>query len=81
MRVKSYYQFSDRISRVILETKPKDTIVVQVYMPTSDYEDDEIEEMYDSIEEVIKTIRRDENLIVLGNWNMVKEKGTIGARK
>jgi hypothetical protein len=41
-------------------------------MPTSHYEDDEIEDMYDGIEEVIKTIRGDENLIILCHWNAVK---------
>jgi hypothetical protein len=45
MREKSYHWFSDRIIIVGLETKPKDMVVMQVDMPTSDYEDDEIEDV------------------------------------
>jgi exonuclease III len=78
MRVKSYYQLSDRILMVRLETKLKDPIVLQVYMPTSNYEDDEIEDMHDSIEEVIKTVRGGEKLIILGDWIAVVGEGQDG---
>jgi exonuclease III len=55
--LKGYYQISDRKLMVRLETKLKDIIAAQVFVPTSDCEDDEIEDMYDSIEEVTKTIK------------------------
>ena len=57
MRVKSFLQYNERIVMVKLETKPVDTVVVQVYMPTTDYEDEEVEDVYDDIREVIKQVR------------------------
>ena len=37
----------DRIIAARISSTPKCLFVVQVYMPTSDYEDSEIEEMYE----------------------------------
>lgn len=34
-KVKGFVQYYERIILVKIETKPKDTITVQVYMPTS----------------------------------------------
>ena len=67
IRVKSFLQYNERIVMVKLETKPVDTVVVQVYMPTTDYEDEEVEEVYDDIREIINQVRGEENLIVLGD--------------
>jgi exonuclease III len=75
MRVESNYQYCDGIVRVRLETKPQSTVIIQVYMPMSNYEDDEIEDMHDGTEEVTKTVRGDENLIVPGDWNAVVGEG------
>ena len=64
MRVKSFLQYNERIFMVKLETKPVDTVVVKVYMPTTDYEDEEVEDVYDDIREEIKHVRGEANLIV-----------------
>ena len=64
MRVKSFLQYNERIVMVKLETKPVDTVVVKVYMPTTDYEDEEVEDVYDDIREEIKHVRGEANLIV-----------------
>jgi hypothetical protein len=41
-------------------------------MPTSDYEDDEVEELYDIIEEIFEEDGMGEtNTIVMGDWNGV----------
>lgn len=37
-------------------------------MKTSNSNDDQIEEVYDKIEETIETIKGEENLIILENW-------------
>jgi hypothetical protein len=39
--------YSDIIIAVKLKAEPVSILIVQVYMPTSDYEDDEVEELYD----------------------------------
>jgi exonuclease III len=41
-------------------------------MPTSDYEDDEVEELYDVVEEILEEDRKGEaNTIIMGDWNSV----------
>ncbi|HCF9438090.1 TPA: hypothetical protein NI641_006403, partial [Pseudomonas aeruginosa] len=49
MRVNYYEQHSDRIIIVKIDTKPTPTTVVQVYMPTSSADDEEIEEIYEEL--------------------------------
>ncbi|KAF2904596.1 hypothetical protein ILUMI_01577 [Ignelater luminosus] len=40
-------------------------------MPTTGHDDEQAEETYDYINELIKHVRGDENLIILGDWNAV----------
>jgi hypothetical protein len=41
-------------------------------MSTSEYEDDEVEELYDIIEEIFEEDRKGEtNTIIMGDWNSV----------
>jgi len=51
-------------------------------MPTSSHKDEEIEEMYEQISEVIEMAKEKDNLIILGDWNAVvgerTEPGVIG---
>ena len=45
---------------------------MQVYMPTSEYEDDEVEKLYDTTEEILEEDGKDDtNSIILGDWNSV----------
>ena len=52
--------------------------MVQVYTSRSDYEGEEVEDVYQDITEVIKQVRGEENLIVLGDRNTVVGKGQDG---
>jgi exonuclease III len=63
---------SDRIIAVMLKTEPVSILIVQVYMPTSEYKDDEVEELYDVIEEIVEEDRKGKtNVIIMGDWNSV----------
>jgi len=45
---------------------------MQVYMLTSEYEDDEVEKFYGTIEEILEEDGKgDTNSIILGDWNSV----------
>ena len=47
-------------------------MMMQVYMPTSEHEVDEAEELYDIIEEILEEdLKGDTNTIILGDWNSV----------
>ena len=45
---------NDRIIAVKLKAKPVNILIMQVYMPASEYEDDEVEKLYDTIEEILE---------------------------
>ena len=57
---------SDRIISIRIEAKPKNLTIIQVYAPTSDYSDNEIEEFYEKIDESIKTTPKKDFIVVLG---------------
>ena len=68
-----------------IEPEPADVVIIQVYMPTSTYEDNEVEEMYEQLDCLIKAEKSNTNLIVMGDWNCIigegqdeKEVGAFG---
>lgn len=67
-QVEGYVQYSDRTILAKINTKPKDTVVIQVYMPTAE-EDEEIEKNYEELNNIINTVKGEENLIILGDFN------------
>lgn len=44
-------------------------IQVYLYMPTTIHNDDEIEEMYDRLTQVLNMTKSEENIILLRDWN------------
>jgi len=40
-------------------------------MPTSEYDDDEVEKLYDTIEEILEEDGKGDTNIILGDWNSV----------
>lgn len=46
-------QYSDRIILVKLDTKPIDTVIIQVYMPNSEEDNDEVEIIYEEPNDLI----------------------------
>jgi len=49
--------YNDRIIAIKLQEEPIRILMVQVYMSTSEHEDDEVEELYDIIEEILEVER------------------------
>ena len=74
---------NDRIIVIKLKAEPVNILLMQVYMPTSQYEDDEVEKLYDTIEEILEEDGSDTNSIILGDWNNVvgeeSYKNTVGS--
>lgn len=81
-KVKDYIQYNDRIILVKYQTKPKDTIIVQVYLPTTNSSEKELEKVYENLEKLMENVKGEENLIVMGDWNAIvgeeKVKNLIG---
>ncbi|XP_071444985.1 craniofacial development protein 2-like [Hetaerina americana] len=61
-----------------LEGEPTDTEIVQVYKPTSSHSEEEIEDVYEQLEEVIAAAKGKENLIVMRDRNAVVGEGREG---
>uniref|UniRef100_A0A8D8YBS6 Craniofacial development protein 2 n=1 Tax=Cacopsylla melanoneura TaxID=428564 RepID=A0A8D8YBS6_9HEMI len=82
-RVKNAILYSNRIILVKLQINEKDVLnLIQVYMPTSKYTDEVIEELYDQIDDVLELVGNNETTIMLGDWNAsvgsIKEEGVSG---
>ncbi|XP_042878322.1 craniofacial development protein 2-like [Penaeus japonicus] len=76
---------SDRIIAIRLKGKPRNMTIIQIYAPTSDSEDEEIERFYQDLEQTIKEKAKKDILVIQGDWNAkigYKEstgwEGTIG---
>lgn len=66
-----------------LEGKEKDLVIIQVYVPSSQYGDEEeVEECYERIEELIDEDKKGVWVIVMEDWNAVvgerEDNGTVG---
>jgi len=60
--------YNDRIIAIKLQAKPVSILMMQLYMPTSDYEDDEVENLFDTIEEILEEGGKGEtNTIIMGD--------------
>ncbi|KAL4141626.1 hypothetical protein QTP88_004234 [Uroleucon formosanum] len=53
-------------------------VLIQVYFPTSDAENDAIEEVYSGLEELCKLAKGEDNLIIMGDWNAIVGEGAFG---
>ena len=60
---------SSRLIIIRLRAVPFNITVVQAYAPTSDYDDNEIEEFYDQLRNVIDQTPKD-ILVLQGDWNI-----------
>jgi hypothetical protein len=64
--------YNDRIVAIKLQAEPINILTMQVYMSTSEHEDDDVEELYGIIEEILKGDGKDNtNTIIMGDWNSV----------
>ena len=63
---------NDRIIALKLKAEPVIVLIVQVYVPTWEYEDDEVEELYGVVEEILEEDGKGaKNAIIMKNWNNV----------
>ena len=77
-RVIRVEQCSDRLMFVKIQAAPVDVVLIQIYMPTTDYEDEEIEMMYEQLNEILCKQKGTDYIVIMGDMNAVVGEGRDG---
>ena len=64
-----YNAVSERLIYVCLQAKPVNLTLIQVYAPTSDADEEEWEEVYKCLEELLECTPRKDAVIVMCDFN------------
>lgn len=68
---------SSRIISIRLKASPFNISIIQVYAPTTDHDDEEIEEFYNKLQGIINMASKKDILIIQGDWNAKVGKDAI----
>ena len=60
---------NDRMISVRLQGKPFNITVMQVYAPTSNAEEAEVERFYEDLQDLVELTPKKDVLFILGDWN------------
>ena len=67
--LKGYLTISDRVMLVKLNGSPFDTAIIQVYAPTTESTEEEIEKFYDELNQAKAHCKSQDVIIVMGDFN------------
>ena len=59
-------RFGDRIMVVKVKADPVDMVIVPEYLPTTDYENEQVEKLYDQLEEILGKQKEQTTLLLWG---------------
>ena len=60
---------NDRMISVRLQGKPFNITVIQVYAPTSNSEETEVERFYEDLQDLLEVTPKKDVLFIIGGWN------------
>ena len=60
---------NDRMISVRFQGKPFTIMVIQVYAPTSNAEETEVERFYEDLQDLLELTREKDVLFIIGDWN------------
>ena len=60
---------NDRMIFVRFQGKPFNIIIIQVYAPTSNAEEAEVEQFYEDLQELLELTPKKDVLFIIGDWN------------
>ena len=60
---------NDRMISVRLQGKPFNITVIQVYAPTSNAEETEVEWFYEDLQDLLELTPKKDVLFIIGHWN------------
>ena len=58
-----------RLMKIRLRAKPFNITIIQAYAPTTDHSDDDVENFYDQLQEVVDQVHKKDIVVVQGDWN------------
>ena len=64
-----YVTVAERIMMIKFNGKPFKYNIIQVYMPTSDHVDDEVEGIYKQVKQLMRKRKNEEITIIMGDFN------------
>ena len=76
--VMGYWPISDRVIVVKMEGRPFNVVLIQVYAPTTQHSDEEIERFYADVEKGLKQVKSTDIVITMGDFNAKVGKGRSG---
>ena len=65
---------NDRMISVCFQGKPFNSMVIQVYAPTSNAEEAEVERFYEDIQNLLELTPKKDVIFIIGDWNEKKKK-------
>ena len=60
---------NDRMISACFQGKPLSITVIQVYAPTSNAEEAEVERFYEDIQDLLELTPQKDDLYIIGDWN------------
>ena len=60
---------NDRMVSVRFQGKPFNITVIQVYAPTSNTEEAELEQFYEDLQDLLELTPKNDVLFIIGDWN------------
>ena len=60
---------NDRMTTVHLQGKPFSVTVIQIYAPTSNAEEAEVERFYEDLQDLLELTPKKDVLFIIGDWN------------
>ena len=60
---------SSRLITIRLRATPFNITIIQAYAPTSEYDDDDVDDFYEQLQEVLDQTPKKDILVVQGDWN------------
>ena len=60
---------NDRMISVRFQGKPFNIAVIQIYAPTSNAEEAEVEQFYEDLQDLLELTRKKDFFFIIGDWN------------
>ena len=61
----------DRMMMIKMQGELVNVLLIQLYMPTSEHSDEEVDEMYEQLEELMSEQKGSDHVAIMGDWNAI----------